>query len=760
VRFRTVNRQLRNSSAYSKSQQLLLKQELRNKQRDKGKVSLQLGAVRLEVFSVLSPLDACAFRLWLALSNRKFDTNIKSIHNKKLLRLNPDALVQQLSPDDVILNLSSHTLTSVEKQALGRGLNFAFAPSHSLDLEFSTSLELAARRLRSQIPDDNRWSDARNLLRACVPPTLNPPSCATSDKHLLAALKGLGKNDSLYISKHDKGNGVVILNKTDYIVKMNKVLNDPAKFIIVDDDCYKLSQKLESKLNSTLLSLHKKGRVDKSVYNSIRACGSFPGKLYGLPKTHKTGVPVRPILSAVTCHNYNLAKFLVPLLNPLTVSDNNISDTFQFADTIRKRVDLSPTLMVSFDVESLFTNVPVLETVNIILDQLFPTNCTYYGFTRSEFHSLLMLAVDDSYFVFNGKLYKQIDGMAMGSPLGPIFANIFLTHFENTFMKNAPVQPLFYKRYVDDTFWLLPVNSDVDSLLTYLNSCHPNMKFTYETECNNALHFIGLTVSHDVSACNFGFSTTVYRKPTSTSLYMNFNSFTPLQYRLSVFKCLVFRALKLCSSWASVSDEIQALRSMLLRNAFPSWVLDRIIRFSLNSFLNPTLRFGPAKERLYVGLPFLGKQTDIIRKKLIKVFKQFVPHKDLIIYFRPGRRVGNFFHIKDLTPTELRSSIVYRYTCTSCQASYIGQTARHFRHRIAEHMGVSHLTWKEVKIKVHSNIREHVNCCPNSSCTPQNFKIIATGGTEQELLIKERLLITKEKPLLNGNTGSYDLLLY
>jgi hypothetical protein len=326
-------------------------------------------------------------------------------------------------------------------------------------------------------------------------------------------------------------------------------------------------------------------------------------------------------------------------------------------------------------------------------------------------------------------------------------------------MKNAPVQPLFYRRYVDDTFWLLPLNSDVDSLLNYMNKCHPNMKFTYESEINGSLNFIGLTVSHNMSTCNYGFSTKVYRKPTSTALYMNFNSFTPLQYRLSVFKCLVFRALKLCSSWADVSVELQTLRSMLLRNAFPSWVLDKIIKFSLNSFLNPTLRFGPSKERLYIGLPYLGKQTDLIRKKIIRIFKQFVPHKDLIIYFKPGLRVGNFFHIKDLTPLDLRSSIIYNFTCTSCQASYIGQTSRHFRHRIAEHMGVSHLTWKEVKNKVHSNIREHVTHCPNSSCSPQNFKIIATGTSEQELLIKERLLIAKYKPVLNGNIGSSDLLL-
>ena len=84
--------------------------------------------------------------------------------------------------------------------------------------------------------------------------------------------------------------------------------------------------------------------------------------------------------------------------------------------------------MVSYDVESLFTNVPVLETVNIILDKIFiEPDSLFQGFNKENFKKLLDLAVQDTFFVFNGELYKQTDGMAMGSPLGPIFANVFMS---------------------------------------------------------------------------------------------------------------------------------------------------------------------------------------------------------------------------------------------------------------------------------------------------------------------------------------------
>ena len=113
-----------------------------------------------------------------------------------------------------------------------------------------------------------------------------------------ATLRKLGKNEDLYISKPDKGNGIVILNRSDYVTKMEDLLADRSKFVVVDDNCYKLTQRLESRLNKILLSLHKAGKLDKNVYNDLRALSSRLGKLYGLPKTLKNGVPLRLILSS------------------------------------------------------------------------------------------------------------------------------------------------------------------------------------------------------------------------------------------------------------------------------------------------------------------------------------------------------------------------------------------------------------------------------------------------------------------------------
>jgi len=206
--------------------------------------------------------------------------------------------------------------------------------------------------------------------------------------------------------------------------------------------------------------------------------------------------------------------------------------------------------------------------------------------------------------------------MSMGSSLGPLFANIFLFRYESQWLQDSPVKPVLYKRYVDDTLWLLPADADLSQLLNFMNSRHPNMRFTYEAENNNSINFVGLTITHNPLNKLHCYQTSVYRKSTSTSLFTNYNSFTPLIYRLSAFKSLIYRAYHLCSSWSLFHVEISNIRSMLLRNPYPCWVLDRIIKRSVANFVQPSVKFCPQKERLYIGLLILGSLTDHVRRSI------------------------------------------------------------------------------------------------------------------------------------------------
>ena len=153
-------------------------------------------------------------------------------------------------------------------------------------------------------------------------------------------------------------------------------------------------------------------------------------------KVHKEQVdvclPFRPILSDLQTPTYKVAKFLVPILNPLTKNKHTIKDLSQFAEEICKE---DPILsMGSVDVDLLFTNIPLDETIDICVNQFFKNTDTVEGFTKSELKQLLCLATKESYFIFKGLLYKQIDGVALGSPLGSSFATAFLSYHERNWL--------------------------------------------------------------------------------------------------------------------------------------------------------------------------------------------------------------------------------------------------------------------------------------------------------------------------------------
>ena len=140
-------------------------------------------------------------------------------------------------------------------------------------------------------------------------------------------------------------------------------------------------------------------------------------------------------------------------------------------------------ILVSYDVTALFTNVPLSETIDILVDKAFTNdwfNQTYdLNLEKEELTQLLEVATTNQLFQFNGQLYEQTDGVAMGSPLGPLMANVFMCHLEDKLARDGMV-PSLYKRYVDDTLARMPNTDAAADFLATLNGLHPSLQFTME----------------------------------------------------------------------------------------------------------------------------------------------------------------------------------------------------------------------------------------------------------------------------------------
>ena len=547
---------------------------------------------------------------------------------------------------------------------------------------------------------------------------------------------------------------------------MEELLADTTKFTELDIEegkDYNHIWNQELHVRKELQNLLNSKAIDEETYNKLCPSGSRPGVMYGLAKVHKqlvNGFPkLRPILSAINTPTYKLAKFLVGIMAPLTTDEFTVKDTFSFAHEIRSQD--STKRMSSFDVDALFTNIPLDETINICCEELFKNknhNDKVSGLTKKQFKQLLELATKESFILFNGRYYKQTDGVAMGSPLGPTLANIFLCYHEKSWLEHCPgdYKPVYYKRYVDDIFCLFHSENQVQEFLSYLNSRHQNMNFTFENESENYMPFLDVKVIRSDGT----FITSMYRKQTFSGVYTNFSSFIPELYKRNLISTLLYRIHTICSTWELMHKEVSNLKQILRRNSYPRSLTDKLVKmfFDKMNRVRPTVTTVP-KQPFTIILPYLGSISGKVKRNIRLLTKKHLPSSNITVIFKSPSRLSSVFNFKDRLPAYLVSGVIYKYTCSSCNATYVGQTKRHTHHRFSEHAGCSPLSGKALTGQNSTAVRDHMLVC-NTLVTRENFKILGADNNNIHLRIKEALFIMREKPCLNIQGKSFPLALF
>ena len=326
---------------------------------------------------------------------------------------------------------------------------------------------------------------------------------------------------------------------------------------------------------------------------------------------------------------------------------------------------------MSFDVNSLFTKVPIEETLTF-LERKLPTLDLDLPISVDEFIKLIRVCVNDSVFSFGSDFYRQKFGCAMGSSLSPVLAGVFMEFFESELLPTILDHPLPWFRYVDDVFSVWPEEKHFQDFLFKLNNLHPTIKFKYEFEENGQLPFLDVLVRKKQD--NF-LEFSVFRKATHSNSYIHYFSSHDNSVKTSTISSMFLRAYRVCNP-QFLDDEISRIYEIFSSLFYPKWFIDKAHSKSRKTYF----RTNPVREeddyKRCIVLPFnsnLKFLNNVLKESSYK-----------LAFNNPGTIGKTLINNK---PKQTIEAGVYKIPCkeVTCGKSYYGETGRSLDIRIKEH---------------------------------------------------------------------------
>ena len=283
-------------------------------------------------------------------------------------------------------------------------------------------------------------NDLRTEVKKAVKRTQNTPRVPSNiTREENKALKELKKDKSRIILTTDKGVALVLMDQADYNKKAEELINTTYKKIPEDP-----TRRQKSKLINILKNIKAEGVLSEEAYKRMYPTGGVSPKFYGLPKIHKPGIPLRPIVSSTGTVTYSTAKELAKILKPLVgMATHHVHNTREFVEHLKGVRLKQGECIISYDVTAIFTSVPIQPVVNTIQQKLAKDKDVQQRTTMSIKHitRLLEFCLNSTSFVFQRQHYQRIEEAAMGSPLSPIVTNIFMENFEKRNPGNSTTPP-------------------------------------------------------------------------------------------------------------------------------------------------------------------------------------------------------------------------------------------------------------------------------------------------------------------------------
>ncbi|XP_062709768.1 uncharacterized protein LOC134288566 [Aedes albopictus] len=485
--------------------------------------------------------------------------------------------------------------------------------------------------------------------------------------------KFLKEHPNILLTKADKGNKTVILSSEEYEEKMEGMLQDAETYEKIRFDP---TARIARKIKSILDGWKDRRYIDSRTHRRLNVSNCHPPRIYGLPKIHKQGRPLRPVVSTIGSTTYKLAQYLSDILGKIVgKTEAHVVNSFTFASEVSGTQISEDETMFSLDVTSLYTNVPVDYALECI-DRRWEEIEDHTPIDKSSFVAAVKLVLESTFFAYRGTFYKQNFGVPMGSPLSPVVANLVMERLEQESMRkleNKQITMKVYRRYVDDCFCIAK-HEHIETIVETFNEFHEKLQFTVEREENRKLKFLDMTL-HKQN----GKIVKVWTPKQANGRYLDFNSESPFQHKRNTAIALIDRAIKLTDA-EERHNTINIVKQILRKNHYPTWFVAKMLKYRTDRHYNSLQEREEKKETKYVSTPYIPGLSEKLSKLLNK--------HGISLAYQTRDKIKNtvFSRLKDPIPKQRTKNVVYAVPCgTNDGKVYVGQTGRMLETRINEH---------------------------------------------------------------------------
>lgn len=683
-------------------------------------------------------------------------------------------------PKGVVINLSSLELTADQEELLSLGPKYCPTPN-SLDRDQLTrDIEEGCRKLRLKEmfyeSDEEEETTVPKFYKATgySPPTGRDSAldqyCKTlinrAEQYLpsrrphdnlshglrkaLKDLRDLVTNRKLRISCADKGGAVVVQNTSDYIAEALRQLNNEEHYETLKKDP---TVSIAHKSNQIANKLLRDGYIDETTHRwaIVEPIQTRCHEFYMLPKIHKTleNPPGRPIVSGVNGPTENLSRLVDDWLQDHVHSlPSYIQDTTDMLSTLQLwNMKFGPfgenTRLVTIDVVGLYSNIPH-EDMNTAVKSMVSKQGLENGLPVDQLLSVMNHVLSSNVFCFDDKFYRQKMGTAMGTPMAPSVACLFMGWLEQQLLSNSPVPILteLWKRFIDDIFMLWTgTEEELLQFFEFINGYHTTIKFTMN-HSTDSVSFLDVLISLK----NGYLQTDLFSKPTDTHAYLHSTSCHPRHMVKNIPYAQFLRLRRLCSDSNIFHSRCEEMEQNFIKRGYKREVLtearakaSRIPRHQTLAYkqrekkqsrvpivvthnpanpplrtwfreLHPLLQVSQRMSKASPSPPILAERKCHSLRTLLMPSPLPIPNDDDAGCFRcmadrcvlcrdhvvqartfASHTTGETFTIRHKLSCN-SSNIVYLLYCDAChQSQYVGETKLTLKERFYQHRSNIHL---------------------------------------------------------------------